>query len=153
MNSAGLPHSEIPGSKAVCALPRLIAAYHVLLRFPEPRHPPCALRYLTSTSRFPRSGQVKTFAARRIIHLSARMQLILPDSYKHRRPHLNEAPVLLHVPCQRSSARHARNQAGALTPAASSFPAAKGQTPLPIRKSLSSHNAFAHRDSGLTAML
>ena len=41
----GLPHSEIRGSMAICAFPRLFAAYHVLLRFREPRHPPCALVY------------------------------------------------------------------------------------------------------------
>ena len=39
----GLSHSEIRGSQAICALPRLIAAYHVLHRLREPRHPPCAL--------------------------------------------------------------------------------------------------------------
>ena len=27
----------------VCSSPQLIAAYHVLLRLLEPRHPPCAL--------------------------------------------------------------------------------------------------------------
>ena len=43
----GLPHSEIPGSKLVCSSPRLIAAYHVLLRLLEPRHSPCALCSLT----------------------------------------------------------------------------------------------------------
>ena len=32
-----------PGCPAVCAYPRLFAAYHVLLRLREPRHPPCAL--------------------------------------------------------------------------------------------------------------
>ena len=42
--AAGLSHSEIRGSQAVCAYPRLFAAYHVLLRLREPRHPPCALR-------------------------------------------------------------------------------------------------------------
>ena len=31
------------GTQAVCAYPRLFAAYHVLLRLREPRHPPCAL--------------------------------------------------------------------------------------------------------------
>ena len=56
MTPAGLPHSEISGSKAVCAYPKLIAAYHVLHRFPEPRHPPCALKCLTSTSRFPQKN-------------------------------------------------------------------------------------------------
>ena len=60
MNPAGLPHSEISGSKAVCAYPKLIAAYHVLHRFPEPRHPPCALNCLTSTSRFPQKKTRKT---------------------------------------------------------------------------------------------
>ena len=39
----GLSHSEIHGSKAICASPRLIAAYHVLHRLREPRHPPSAL--------------------------------------------------------------------------------------------------------------
>jgi len=37
INSYGLSHSEIPGSKIVCIYPRLIAAYHVLhhLYIPE----------------------------------------------------------------------------------------------------------------------
>ena len=43
--SLGCPHSEIPGSKVICTYPRLIAAYHVLHRLREPRHPPCALSY------------------------------------------------------------------------------------------------------------
>ena len=43
----GLPHSEIPGSKRACRSPRLIAAYHVLLRLPMPRHSPSALTSLT----------------------------------------------------------------------------------------------------------
>ena len=42
----GLPHSEIRGSKAICASPRLIAACHVLLRRQEPGHPLCALSNL-----------------------------------------------------------------------------------------------------------
>ena len=56
MTPAGFPHSEISGSKAVCASPKLIAACRVLHRFPEPRHPPCALSCLTSISRFPRKN-------------------------------------------------------------------------------------------------
>ena len=40
---SGLSHSEIPGSKVICTLPGLIAAYHVLHRLREPRHPPVAL--------------------------------------------------------------------------------------------------------------
>ena len=41
--SCGFPHSEIRGSMAMCASPRLIAACHVFHRLLVPRHPPCAL--------------------------------------------------------------------------------------------------------------
>ena len=43
----GLSHSEITGSRDICASPVLFAAYHVLHRLREPRHPPCALLFLT----------------------------------------------------------------------------------------------------------
>ena len=39
----GLPHSDTPGSGAVCASPGIFAAYRVLHRLLEPRHPPSAL--------------------------------------------------------------------------------------------------------------
>ena len=39
----GLSHSEISGSTVICTYPKLIAAYHVLHRLREPRHPPDAL--------------------------------------------------------------------------------------------------------------
>ena len=45
LQPAGLPHSDIPGSRAICASPGLFAAYHVLRRLREPRHPPSALAY------------------------------------------------------------------------------------------------------------
>ena len=45
LQAARLSHSEIPGSKVICTYPRLIAAYHVLHRLREPRHPPYALSY------------------------------------------------------------------------------------------------------------
>ena len=45
LQSPGLPHSEIFGSRVICTSPKLIAAYHVLLRLREPRHPPVALSY------------------------------------------------------------------------------------------------------------
>ena len=45
LQPAGLPHSEIWGSKIICISPQLIAAYHVLHRLREPRHPPSALAY------------------------------------------------------------------------------------------------------------
>ena len=41
------PHWEISGSLAMCAYPKLIAAYHVLHRLLMPRHSPCALCSLT----------------------------------------------------------------------------------------------------------
>ena len=49
----GFPHSGIRGSKAVRASPRLFAACRALLRLREPRHPPCALRYLSRTAPVP----------------------------------------------------------------------------------------------------
>ena len=51
LQPAGLPHSEIFGSIVICTSPKLIAAYHVLLRLREPRHPPCALTYFLFTLR------------------------------------------------------------------------------------------------------
>ena len=45
LQTAGLSHSEIPGSKVICTSPGLVAAYHVLHRLREPRHPPYALSY------------------------------------------------------------------------------------------------------------
>ena len=41
--AAGFPHSEIRGSKAARASPRLIATCYVLHRLSVPRHPPNAL--------------------------------------------------------------------------------------------------------------
>ena len=46
LQPAGLPHSDISGSKVICTSPELFAAYHVLLRLREPRHPPSALLLL-----------------------------------------------------------------------------------------------------------
>ena len=47
LQAAGLSHSETRGSKVICTSPRLIAAYRVLHRLREPRHPPCALSYFS----------------------------------------------------------------------------------------------------------
>lgn len=49
LQDIGLSHSEISGSKVICTYPKLIAAYHVLHRLREPRHPPCALAYFLLT--------------------------------------------------------------------------------------------------------
>ena len=56
----GLPHSEICGLTVICTCPQLIAAYHVLLRLPVPRHPPCALSHLT-LSESPLMSNVRGF--------------------------------------------------------------------------------------------
>ena len=58
LQPAGLPHSDIPGSTAICASPGLFAAYHVLRRLREPRHPPCALYYFCPPPR--ERGRVRT---------------------------------------------------------------------------------------------
>ena len=52
LQNDGLSHSEIFGSKVICTFPKLIAAYHVLHRLREPRHPPCALAYFLSNVLF-----------------------------------------------------------------------------------------------------
>ena len=46
----GLPHSDIPASRVICTYTGLFAAYHVLLRLREPRHPPSALAYFLRLS-------------------------------------------------------------------------------------------------------
>ena len=46
LTAVGLSHSDICGSKIICIYPQLFAAYHVLHRLQEPRHPPYALHYL-----------------------------------------------------------------------------------------------------------
>ena len=43
LQPVGLSHSEIRASKVICTYTRLFAAYHVLPRLSEPRHPPSAL--------------------------------------------------------------------------------------------------------------
>ena len=44
---SGFPHSDIHGSKAICASPWLFAAYRVLRRLLVPRHSLCSLIRLT----------------------------------------------------------------------------------------------------------
>jgi hypothetical protein len=50
IQTIGLPHSAIRGSRDVCSSPRLFAAYHGLLRTAAPRHPPWTLSRLTILS-------------------------------------------------------------------------------------------------------
>jgi hypothetical protein len=68
MTLAGLPHSEIPGSKPVCGSPRLIAAYHVLLRLSAPRHPPCTLSSLTNLKIYSLPGESYRFLPDSIVN-------------------------------------------------------------------------------------
>ena len=58
----GLSHSEISGSILVCKSPKLIAAYHVLRRLQEPRHPPYALSYFLTTLSYPYWSVWKTLS-------------------------------------------------------------------------------------------
>ena len=48
ITNSGFPHSEIPGSMLTYGSPRHIGVSPVLLRLLVPRHPPCALIYLTN---------------------------------------------------------------------------------------------------------
>ena len=54
INTGGLPHSDMHGSKRICRSPCLIAACHVLHRLLAPRHPSCALCSLINSSSSPR---------------------------------------------------------------------------------------------------
>ena len=57
LQTAGLSHSEILGSTVICTYPKLIAAYHVLHRLREPRHPPDALTFFRLSVTSPSKGQ------------------------------------------------------------------------------------------------
>ena len=48
LQHGGLPHSDTRGSMLMCSSPRFFAAYHVLRRLWEPRHPPYALLLLVA---------------------------------------------------------------------------------------------------------
>ena len=56
LQAAGLSHSDTAGSKVICTSPAIIAAYRVLHRLREPRHPPCALSYFLSRNNPPKEG-------------------------------------------------------------------------------------------------
>ena len=53
MTAAGFSHSETQGSTLTSSSPWLIAGSHVLHRLSVPRHSPCALSSLTSSSSMP----------------------------------------------------------------------------------------------------
>jgi hypothetical protein len=51
-NAAGCPIRKSADISLVCSSPQLIAAYHVLLRLSEPRHPPYALKCFKRVCRY-----------------------------------------------------------------------------------------------------
>ena len=71
----GLSHSEIPGSRVICTSPGLIAAYHVLHRLREPRHPPCALSYFLFI--------VHTIASAGDIYFQLVLKILLFEVYQY----------------------------------------------------------------------
>ena len=73
MSPGEFPHSEIPGSMLICSSPRLIAAYHVFLRLPVPRHSPCALVRLTV-----KRPLLRSFASSSFSHLPTKIIVTLP---------------------------------------------------------------------------
>ena len=60
----GLSHSEIAGSRVICTYPALIAAYHVLHRLREPRHPPDALALFRLTRHATANRDAHTFSCK-----------------------------------------------------------------------------------------
>ena len=83
LQPAELPHSEISGSKVVCTYPKLIAAYHVLLRLLEPRHPPFALSFFFFAFATAQHDERKPFIWVFAVHpLSAKIK-ILPGTMQH----------------------------------------------------------------------
>ena len=79
LQTAGLSHSDTAGSRDICSSPALFAAYRVLHRLREPRHPPCALSYFRhagKTNNMP--PQAHTFSC------MCEIVCPLPAAYKHR---------------------------------------------------------------------
>ena len=70
LQPAGLPHSEIRGSRVACTYPRLIAACHVFHRLLEPRHPPYALTYFRRTAGIRIPAAAYTLALRSFLFFS-----------------------------------------------------------------------------------
>ena len=74
LQPAGLPHSEITGSKPVCSSPVLIAAYHVLHRLQKPRHPPSALVTFSLYELFHESQELSLFTLVLILLVALKLQ-------------------------------------------------------------------------------
>ena len=106
LQPAGLSHSEIPGSKVICTYPGLIAAYHVLHRLREPRHPPCALSYFLRLPCKKAGNVAHTFSCCVILILKLNFFRI-PILHEHEKSVLHT--VLLVSICQRSCAGQRRS--------------------------------------------
>ena len=70
LQTTGLSHSEILGSRVICTYPKLIAAYHVLHRLREPRHPPDALTCFRRLYEYSAYGKRRTLCLRRTIRIA-----------------------------------------------------------------------------------
>src|SRR5262245_45256059 len=93
MTPAGLPHSDIHGSRPACGSPWLFAACYVLPRLPAPRHPPCALTALDQSPLFQENSgppQLSSPNLRSLIVMTARRQsLSFPHPFCQKAlPHL-----------------------------------------------------------------
>ena len=71
---AGLPHSDISGSKPACGSPKLFVACYVLHRLQVPRHPPCALSNLTTQSPYSKVETNLSFALLKNTHFKCKMK-------------------------------------------------------------------------------
>ena len=78
---AGFPHSDIHGSQDICSSPWLFAACRVLHRLLMPRHSPCALISLTSSSQSPLASVSGT--SQRLLPQTALASLLLLSNSKH----------------------------------------------------------------------
>ena len=94
-----MPHSEILGSKLVRSSPRLIAAYHVLLRLSAPRHPPNALMTLDcSHYRRPPITNPSAEAVRLPFHRNGRTTIEKTIScFEHIREHCGQAVLTVTI--------------------------------------------------------
>ena len=107
IHPVGLPHSAIRGSRDVCSSPRLIAAYHGLLRTAAPRHPPWTLSRLTILSFALQPG---FHAFQRRLHPRDSPQKLVPQA-PQRPPeasyHSEKAPA---APSTSAPGRHGRSR-------------------------------------------
>jgi len=78
LQHGGLPHSDIDGSRVVCTSPSLFAAYRVLRRLREPRHPPCALGLLPVLRRHSSRNASNALLRRKTTRCRADSLVIVP---------------------------------------------------------------------------